>query len=131
MHKLSFAKFLQNEEETYFTGMSKIGINKDDFKYFPQSPSFFGFDNFPVNIGSFTILDFKKNDDGEITHVLVKQTRDPQFNSLKYDKDNKESEDESSSSEEFLVPIEDIEKLLLQGQAQQQAPDQAADQGVV
>lgn len=122
MKYLKFSDFLKNEEETYFTGMNKLGINKDDFKFFPQSPSFFGFGQFPINIGSFTILDFKKNQNGDITHVRVKQLRDPQFNSIKYDKDNKEILDNKVDSEIFLVPIEDLEKLLLQGQQQAAEP---------
>jgi hypothetical protein len=130
---LSFSNFLKNEEETYFTGMSKVGINKDDFKKFPQSPSFFGFGQFPINIGSFVILDFKKNNNGEITHVKVKQLKDPQFNSLQYDKDNRETIDKKYGTEEFLVPIEDVEKLLLQGQNQTppQGSPQVSDAGGV
>jgi hypothetical protein len=127
---LSFSNFLKNEEETYFTGMSKMGINKDDYKYFPQSSSFFDFGQFPVNIGSFTILDFKKNENGEITHVKVKQIKDPQFNSLKYDKENRETKDDEYGSEVFLVPIGDVEKLLLQGQNQPPA-DPSGGVGVV
>ena len=34
----------------------------------------------------FSVDTLQFNENGEITHVLVKQTRDPQFNSLKYDK---------------------------------------------
>lgn len=115
-HYLSFSNFLKNEEETYFTGLGKIGINKDDFKYFPQASSFFGLGQFPVNIGSYSILDFKKNDAGQITHVRIKRIKDPNFNSIKYDKDNRETIDKEEGYENFLVPIEDLEKLLLQGQ---------------
>lgn len=125
-HHLSFSNFLKNEEETYFTGLGKIGINKDDFKYFPQTSSFFGLGQFPVNIGSYSILDFKKNDDGQITHVRIKKIKDPNFNSIKYDKDNRETIDKEDGYENFLVPIEDLEKLLLQGQQQQSDPGMEA-----
>lgn len=125
---LSFRNFLLQEEESFFTGMSKIGINKDDYKKFPQYASFFSLGKTPVNFGSYSILDYKKNENGEITHVVVKQIKDPQFNNLKYDKDNRELKDEEEGSEVFVVPIGDLEELLTQGQ-QAAAPGGGGDMG--
>ena len=121
---ISFSDFLKNEEDTYFTAMNKLGINKDDYKKFPQSSSFFSFGQVPFNLGIFTILDFKRNEKGDITHVKVKQIRDKHFNSLSYDKENREELDKSNDEESFLVPIEDIESLMMQAnQAQASTPD--------
>ena len=118
---LSFKQFLK-EQESFFTGMSKIGIDKDDYKKFPQYASFFSFGNSPVNFGNYSILDYKKNEDGQITHVVVKLLNDPHTHSLKFDKNNPSgSENKDSNDEIFIIPIDELEKLL--GQAQQPASD--------
>jgi hypothetical protein len=121
-NNLSFKQFLK-EEESFFTGMSKIGINKDDYKKFPQYASFFSLGKSLINFGNYSILDYKKNEDGKITHAVVKLINDPHVHSLKFDKDypsGKENKD--SSDETFIVPIEELEQLLGQGQ-QQASPD--------
>ena len=127
---LSFRNFLAKEEESFFSGMSKIGINKDDYKKMPQYSSFFSFGKDPVNFGSYSILDYKKNEDGKITHVLVKQINDPTVSSFKFDKNHPDGErNRDNKDQKFLVPIEDLEKLLTQGQ-NQQAPAPGGDMGM-
>ena len=121
-YNISFSDFLKNEEETYFTAMNKLGINKDDYKKFPQSSSFFSFGQVPFNLGIYTILDFKRNEKGDITHAKVKQIRDKHFNSLSYDKEDREKLDKSNEEESFLVPIEDLESLMTQANQQPAAP---------
>lgn len=121
-YNISFCDFLKNEEETYFTAMNKLGIDKDDYKKFPQSSSFFSFGQVPFNLGIYTILDFKRNEKGDITHVKVKQIRDKHFNSLSYDKEDREKLDKSNEEESFLVPIEDLESLMTQTNQQPAAP---------
>lgn len=125
----SFNEFIairEQSEESFFSSMNRIGINKEDYKKFPQVASFFSLGKIPVNIGSFSILDYKKNNDGKITHVKIKKINDPKFKSLKFDKDDSGELDKSEKNDEFLISIEDLENLLLQGQDQQsqeQSPD--------
>jgi hypothetical protein len=116
---LSFSNFLK-EEESFFSSMNKIGINSDDYKKFPQVASFFDL-GLPVNIGSFSILDYIKDKDGKIKYVKIKKINDPKFYSLRFDK-NKEGElDKTDKNSHFLVSIEDLESLLLQGQSGDQS----------
>ena len=96
--------------------------NKDDYKKFPQSSSFFSFGQVPFNLGIYTILDFKRNEKGDITHAKVKQIRDKHFNSLSYDKEDREKLDKSNEEESFLVPIEDLESLMTQANQQPATP---------
>ena len=119
MEHLSFINFLKNEEESYFSALSdQLGIHPDDFKKDPKVASFFLFGSNITNIGPYSILDFKKNEDGKITHVLVKQINDPKIKNITYRDDKKIK---TGSDEKFLVSIEDLEKLIMQGQDQPQA----------
>lgn len=129
MKDLSFSNFLKNEEESYFSALSdQLGINPEDFKKDPKFASFFSFGSNVTNIGSYSILDFKKNDDGKITHVLVKQINDPKVKNISY-KDDKKIK--TNSDEKFLIPIEDLQKLILQGQDQPQAQPDPSMGGIV
>lgn len=122
MEHLSFSNFLKNEEESYFSALSdQLGIHPDDFKKDPKVASF-SFGSNITNIGPYSILDFKKNEDGKITHVLVKQINDPKIKNMTYRDDKKIK---TGSDEKFLVSIEDLEKLIMQGQDQPQADPMA------
>lgn len=117
---LSFKNFL-NEEESFFSAMrDNLGINIDDYKKDPKIASFFSLGSSMVNIGPYKILDFKKNDNGQITHVLVKQINDPKIHNMKYINDKKFNKD---SDENFLISIDDLQKLMLQGQDQPQGQE--------
>lgn len=127
MNNLSFSNFLKNEEESYFSALSdQLGINLDDFKKDPKIASFFSFGSNTTNIGPYSILDFKKNEDGEITHVLVKQINDPKIKNIKYQDDKKIKKD---TDEKFLISIDDFQKLIMQGQTQQ--PQDPMSGGIV
>jgi hypothetical protein len=119
MNNLSFSNFLKNEEEDYFSALrDQLGIHPDDFKKDPKVASFFSFGSNITNIGPYSILDFKKNDDGKITHVLVKQINDPKIKNINYVDDKKVK---LISDEKFLISIDDLQKLIMQGQDQPQA----------
>lgn len=121
---LSFKNFLK-EQESYFSAMKdNLGINIDDYKVDPKVASFFSLGSKMVNIGPYKIMDFKKNDNGQITHVLVKQINDPKIVNIKYINDKKVNND--GGNETFLISIDDLQKLLLQGQDQ---PQQSSDMG--
>lgn len=127
---LSFRNFLANEEESFFRNMSKIGINPEDWKKFPQYASFFSVGESPVNFGSLSILDYKKNSDGQITHVLVKKINDSKVASLKFDKNNSDGTiNKDNKDQTFLVSIDDLEKLLRQSEAKP-ADAAGADMGM-
>jgi hypothetical protein len=122
-NNLSFRNFLLKEEESFFKNMSKIGINPKDWEKFPQYASFFSMNKAPVNFGSYAIVDFKKNENGEITHVVVKQINDPSVQNLKFDKNNPEGmRNQDNKDEPFLVTIDDLEELLRQSEPKP-APD--------
>lgn len=124
MNYLSFKNFLKNEEVGLLDTLSRqLGINLDDLKKDPKFASFYSFGSNVKNIGSYVILDYKKNKDGKITHVLIKQINDPKIKSVNYTSDNK-IVNSKNVNRKFLVPIQDLEKLMLQGQ------DKPSDSGM-
>lgn len=124
MDYLSFKNFLKNEEAGLLDTLSQqLGINLDDLKKDPKFASFYSFGPNVRNIGSYVILDYKKNRDGKITHVLVKQINDPKIKSIDYSPDNQIVKSKNINKK-FLIPIQDLEKLMLQGQ------DKPADSGM-
>lgn len=123
MDNLSFTNFLKNEEAGLLDALSQqLNINLDDLKKDPKLASFYSFGANTYNLGSYVILDYKKNREGKITHVLVKQINDPKMKNVQYRNNNIVKN--SHSNKKFLVPIEDLEKLMLQGQ------DKPADAGM-
>jgi len=116
MNHLSFSNFLKNEEAGLLDALKQqLGINLDDLKKDPKFASFYSFGPNIRNIGSYVILDYKKNKEGRITHVLVKQINDPKIKNVEYDSENKIVSGKNINKK-FIVPIKDLEKLMLQGQ---------------
>lgn len=94
----------------------EMGIDPRDLEKEPQIGSFFSFGKIASNIGPYKVVKFKRNEDGEITHAIVKQINDPIINSRKYkDKDgNITKVDDEKGDKTFIVPIEDLDKLMSQ-----------------
>jgi len=117
---MKFREFIKKEESSYFDSLyDQLGINPEDYKKEPQIASFFSLGSTTVNIGPYQILDYKKNENGEITHVLVKQINDPKIHNVKY-RDDKKVKD--NVDKKFLIPFADFQKLLLQSQNQPSEP---------
>lgn len=119
MTEKTFRKFLEEQENKspYLSSLKdELGLDPRDMEKEPQVASFFSMGGTTNNIGSYRILQFKKNENGEVTHAVVKKINDPVVKKRTYkDKDGKFSRIEDKQSEEtFIVPIEDLDKLLSQ-----------------
>ena len=95
MAEKSFRSFLEEDENKspYMASLEdEMGIDPRDLEKEPQIGSFFSFGKIASNIGPYKVVKFKRNEDGEITHAIVKQINDPIINSRKYkDKDYSEA----------------------------------------
>ncbi len=121
MKKISFKSFLEEKENPYLSSLEdELGIDIKDLKNEPQIASFYSFGKTIQNIGSYKILNFKRNEKGEITHAVVKQANDPVIKNRKYkEKDGsiereREKESLKNTDQIFIVQIKDLDKLLSQ-----------------
>ena len=119
MRKKSFKSFLEEEEQkSYISSLQdELGISPEDMESEPQIASFFSLGGkFIDNIGSYKIIKFQRNEDGKITHAVVKQINDSNILNRRYKekKDKILRVDAPKENETFLVKIEDLDKLLSQ-----------------
>ena len=117
MDKKSFRQFVEEKENKYPYLNSledELGIDTRDIEKEPQIASFFSLGKITSNIGPYKILKFKKNSDGKITHALVKQINDS-INNRKYkNKGDEIIKVQDKENKIFLIPIEDLDKLMSQ-----------------
>lgn len=112
----SFKAFLE-EKTPYMSSIEdELGVDPRDLEKEPQIGSFFSLGKNINNIGTYKILKFQRNQDGKITHAIVKQNNDPAIQNRQYkDKEGnvvrveKEKEDQT-----FIIPVEDLDKLMSQ-----------------
>ena len=113
----SFKSFLKEEENSpYLTSIQdELGIDLRDLKKDPQVASFYSLGKTIQNIGSYIILEFKKNEKNQITHAVVLQINDPKIKNKKYKLKNGEIiKSKENKNKKFLIKIEDLDKLLSQ-----------------
>lgn len=121
MKPKSFRKFVEErDKETSSPHLDSLGdemgIDPRDLEKEPQVGSFFSMGGETRNVGPYRVLRFKRNDEGEVTHAVVKRFGGPGIRNRRYkDYDGQmkrvETEDEDKT---FIVPIEDIDKLMSQ-----------------
>lgn len=127
MRAKSFRKFVEEKEASspHIDAMyDELGIDPKDLEKEPQIASFFQMGKEVRNIGPYKIVSFKRNDDGRITHAVVKRFDDRGIQNRRYrDEDggmvrmNKDND-----SERMVVPIEDLDKLMSQDFQPPEAP---------
>lgn len=129
MSEKSFKTFLKEEENKhpYLSSIEdELGINPADLEKEPQVASFFSFNKNINNIGTYKVVDFKRNSQGEITHAVVKQINDKNIKNRQYqniDGEIKRTE-KDSKDKTFIVPIKDLDGLMSQDFTQ--TPSQGA-----
>ena len=111
----SFRKFLEEKGAHPFIQSLEdvLGINPEDIS--GETSAFFkmGEKGFGTNLGTYKIVDYKKNDEGKITHAVLKivgidkkyKDDDGKFSQIPGSKD---------SGREIIVPIEDLDELMQQ-----------------
>jgi len=134
MRPKSFKKFVEEKEKEASSPHldalgDELGIDARDMEKEPMVGSFFSMGKETRNIGPYKIVSLKRNDEGQVTHALVKKIDDRAIKNRKYIDDEGEMKSISGDGEDetMLVPIEDLDKLLSQDF---QPPDAAAG-GVV
>ena len=125
---MNFSDFIKKEESSYNNALEdQLGINPEDQKKDPKIASWISL-GLTKNIGLYTIIDYKKNQDGKITHALVRKNNDPSIKSLSYRGDSKVVD---TKNQTYLISIEDLEnQIMLQGQ-NQAAPSSGEAGGIV
>lgn len=112
---------MENEEaETLVSSMQDIlGINPEDLKNEPQIATFFKMGPNGTNMGSYKVVQFKRNENGQITHALV---RPISVDKVYKDGGPKKLDSSNAPKGDFLVPIGELNKLLSQDFAANQGP---------
>lgn len=115
---MRFKDFIKKEDASYIDALKdQLGIHPEDQKKDPKIASWISMGT-TRNLGPYTIVDYKKNKDGKITHALVKKNNS--LGSIDYKDDTKVS---SSKDMTYLISIEDLEnQIMLQGQNQATPP---------
>ena len=119
MAEKSFRKFLEEEENKspYLSSLEdELGLDPRDLEKEPQIASFFSIGGTTNNVSPYRILKFKSNENGKLTHAIVKKINDPAIKKRAYkDKDSETVRvDDERSEETHIVPIEDLDKLMSQ-----------------
>lgn len=102
------------EQDTLVSSLEDtLGINPEDLKNEPQLATFFKIASHGTNLGSYKILQFKRNEDGKITHAVLRP--------LSTDKVYKDREGSIKNiargkmpSKDVLVPIGELDTLMAQ-----------------
>lgn len=136
---ISFYEFLEQQEGeedkekdtlSYVSALEdELGINPDDFYKDPKYASFFSLGSNGVNLGVYKVVEFKRNSEGDITHAVVIRNNDKAIKNKSYysnEKDVFQVPSIKQANKTFIVPIEELEGLMMQGN-QQQSP--AGDMG--
>jgi hypothetical protein len=112
----SFKKFIE-EKHPYFSSLEdELGIDINDLQNEPQIGSFFSIGKGNIsNLIPYKIIKFKRNNDGKITHAVVKKNSDLMIKSKQYkEKDGKILQVNKEEEKRFIVPIEELDKLISQ-----------------
>lgn len=115
----TFRKFIEEKEQApYISSLEdELGINIKDLEKEPQIATFFAFGKGNIsNISPYKIIEFKRNEDGKITHAVVCKNDEGPINSRQYQDKNGEITRVKNDTEnkKFIVAIEDLDKLLSQ-----------------
>ncbi len=123
----SFLKFIEEKESQsphIDAIQDELGIDPRDLEKEPQVAAFFGMGKEIRNIGPYKVVSLKRDDEGRITHAVVKRFDDRAILNRRYrDEDGGPVRmDKDYESDRMVVPIEDLDKLMSQDF---QPPDQA------
>lgn len=123
----SFRKFVEEKEASspHIDAMQdELGIDPRDLEKEPQVASFFAMGKEVRNIGPYRIISLKRDDDGKITHAVVRRYDEPSAKSRRYrDEDGVMVRiNRNDDSERMVVPIEDLDKLMSQDFKPPEAP---------
>lgn len=126
----SFKKFIEEKYPFISSLEDELGIDIGDLEKEPQIGSFFSIGKGNIsNISPYKIIEFKRDENGKITHAIVQKNEDKIKNKQYKEKDGKIFQVKKESKKRFIVPIEELDKLMSQDFQPAQAPD--ASGGIV
>jgi hypothetical protein len=115
----TFKKFIEEKQQSsYISSLEdELGINVNDLEKEPQIAKFFSFGKGNIsNISPYKIIEFKRNEDGKITHAVVCKNSDPAIHNRQYK--NKDGNivrvNNDLENKKIVIAIEDLDKLLSQ-----------------
>jgi hypothetical protein len=119
MRAKSFGKFVEEKEGSspYINALQdELGIDSRDLEEEPQVASFFSLGNDAKNIGLYRIVKIIRDGDGNPTHAVVKTMEDKSIKSRRYrdGEGGMKRVDGETDEESFVVPIEELDKLMSQ-----------------
>lgn len=102
------------EEETLMSSLEDmLGINPEDLRSEPQLATFFKIASHGTNLGSYKIMQFKRNEDGKITHAILRPISAQKVYKDKGDS-MKKMPSGSMPSGDVLVPVGELNALMSQ-----------------
>lgn len=124
---MSFKVYVERQEQQDYLDVlsSEFGIEPEQLAKIPQVASFVGFGD-TYNLTPYEITGIERDAEGQVTGVKVKVMHDAASSTrkryVKKDSGNyvQVDDDQEPSDQEFSIPINDILKLLTQGQDTQQ-----------
>ena len=119
MRAKSFREFVEEKEASspHIDAMQdELGIDPRDLEKEPQVAAFFAMGKEVRNIGPYRIVSFKRDDDGRITHAVVRRYDDRGIQSRRYrdEEGGMIRMDKDDDSERMVVPIGNLDKLMSQ-----------------
>lgn len=108
----SFRKFVEESENSPFIDSMQdvLGISPEDLRKEPQLATFFKMTK-GTNLGTYKIVEFKRDREGKITHAVVR----PMSSDKNYkDEDGKLKIVPGPDSGDKLVAVKDLDGLLSQ-----------------
>lgn len=127
MRAKSFREFVEEREASsphIDAIQDELGIDPRDLEKEPQVAAFFQMGKEVRNIGPYRIVSLKRDDDGRITHAVVRRFDDRGIINRRYrdEEGGMVRMDRDADSERMVVPIEDLDKLLSQDFQPPEAP---------
>lgn len=124
-HELSFKQFMELTAEKPATHLDvlrdELGINPEVLSQIPQMLANFKMGGDSYNIGSYKIVGFDRDDDGQITSVKISFTHDP-VQSITHKRKYKtvdgkqvEAPDNDPDTGIKVIPIKLFNKMMTQG----------------
>lgn len=94
----------------------ELGIDTRDLDKDPQMASFFSMGGSTKNIGLYRVVKILRDENGDPTHAVVRTIEDGSVKNRRYKGDGEGMKRVDGNEEEktFVVPIEELDKLMSQ-----------------
>jgi len=130
MEPISFRQFMELEEKevNHFTALAdELGVDPKAFIGSPQVGSFFKLGDI-YNLGAYKILGFESDDEGTPTHCRVQMVNRLHMPRKRYKMKGDDpvripDNDQDADDKVYLVPVDQLQKLMMQALLQTPSPE--------